>query len=212
MQLIKLIITMLVAGDGLVPQIERFASKFKFARLNINVINTVMEQMSQKAKTPTGNHYTFVINDRLWSQINTILGDWLKVWGSTPTLLYSKASNSYVKADNAVKVGATFVSYEVHGNTVTFMVDRSLSKEYPTKAYGVCFDLTPDMTEAKPAIAGFTLKGAEFISSKYPGVGGVDGVTSGIVSSPVAGSKLIVAGFSGIVAFAPYRSFIIEEV
>jgi hypothetical protein len=28
----------------------------------------------------------------------------------------------------------------------------------------------------------------------------------------VAGSKLIVAGYSGIAAFAPYRSFIIEEI
>jgi hypothetical protein len=43
-------------------------------------------------------------------------------------------------------------------------------------------------------------------------VGVVDGITSGIVSSPVAGSKLIVAGYSGIVAFAPYKSFILEEV
>lgn len=43
-------------------------------------------------------------------------------------------------------------------------------------------------------------------------VGGVDGITSGIVSSPVAGSKLIVAGYAGIVAFAPYKSFILEEI
>jgi len=43
-------------------------------------------------------------------------------------------------------------------------------------------------------------------------VGGVDGITSGIVSSPIAGTKLIVMGYSGIVAFAPYRSMIIEEV
>jgi hypothetical protein len=42
--------------------------------------------------------------------------------------------------------------------------------------------------------------------------GGIDGITSGIVSSPVAGSRLIVGGYSGIVAFAPYRSFILEEV
>ena len=43
-------------------------------------------------------------------------------------------------------------------------------------------------------------------------VGGIDGITSGIVSSPVAGSKLIVSGYAGIGVFAPYRSFIIEQV
>lgn len=54
----------LIAGDGLIPQYERFASKMKFAKVNINVINTILEQMNQKAATPTGNHYTFLLNDR----------------------------------------------------------------------------------------------------------------------------------------------------
>ena len=159
----------LIAGDGLVPQIERFASKYKFAKWTINVMNTVLDQMSQKAVAPTGNHYTFIVNDMLWSQVNTVLGDWLKSWQSVPTMMYSKATNSMVKADNPIKVGGTFVSYEVAGNTVTFMVDRALSREYPTKSYGICLDLTPDMVENKPAVAAFTLKGAEFVSSKYPG-------------------------------------------
>jgi len=202
----------LIAGDGLVPQIERFASKFKFAKLNINVINTIMEQMNQKAVNPTGNNYTFVINDRFWGQINTTLGDWLKLWGSTPTMLYSRDSNAMMKVDNPIKVGGTFTTYQIAGNQVTFMVDRALSKEYPTKAYGICLDMTPDMSTNQPAIAGFTLAGAEFVTSKYPGVGGIDGITSGIVSSPVAGSKLIVAGYAGLAAFAPYKSFIAEEV
>lgn len=202
----------LIAGDGLVPQIERFASKYKYAKLNVNVINTVMSQMSQKAFHPTGNHYTFIVNDILWGQINTTLGDWLKLWGSTPTMLYSKAAQKNLKIDNPIKVGGTFISYEISGNVVSFVVDRALSKEYSTKGYGICLDMTPDMTTGQPAVAAFTLEGAEFITSKYPGVGGIDGVTSGIVSSPVAGSKLIVAGYAGIVSFAPYKSFIIEEV
>lgn len=202
----------LIAGDGLIPQIERFASKFKFAKLNINVINTVMDQMNQKAATATGNHYVFVTNDRLWGQINTTLGDWLKLWGSTPTMLYSKATQSLVKVDNPMKVGATFVTYEIAGNTVSFIVDRALTKEYDKKAYGICLDMSPDISTNQPAVAAFTLQGAEFVTSKYPGVGGIDGRTSGIVSSPVAGSKLIVAGYSGIVSFAPYKSFILEEI
>jgi len=202
----------LIAGDGLIPQIERFASKFKFAKLNINVINTVMGQMNDKAANATGNHYTFVVNDRLWNQINSTLGDWLKLWNSTPTVLYSKATQSMVKVENPIKVGGTFVSYEISGNTVSFIVDRALSKEYDKKAYGICLDMTPDMSTNEPAVAAFTLEGAEFVTSKYPGVGGIDGITSGIVSSPVAGSKLIVTGYSAIVAFAPWKSFIIEEV
>jgi hypothetical protein len=202
----------LISGDGLIPQIERFASKYKYAKLNVNVINTALGQMNDKAANATGNHYTFVVNDRLWNQINTSLGDWLKLWGSTPTLLYSKATQGMVKVDNPVKVGATFTTYEVAGNTVTFVVDRALTKEYDRKGYGIVLDMSPDISTNQPAVAAFTVKGAEFVTSKYPGVGGVDGITSGVVSSPVAGSKLIVAGYSGIAAFAPYRSFILEEV
>lgn len=202
----------LIAGDGLIPQIERFASKFKYAKMAVNVINTAMDSMNSKAVEATGNHYTFIVNDRLWGQVNSTLGDWLKLWNSTPTVLYSKAVGEYVKISNPVKVGATFTSYEVAGNTVSFMVDRALTKEFPTKGYGICLDMTPDISTGNPAIAGFTLQGAEFISSKYPGVGGIDGITSGVVSSPVAGSKLIVAGYSGIAAFSPYKGFILEEV
>jgi len=142
----------LIAGDGLIPQIERFASKFKYAKLAINVINTVLSQMNQKAAEATGNKYTFIVNDILWAQINTTLGDWLKLWASTPTMLYSKAANNYVKADNPVKVGATFTSYEIAGNTVTFMVDRALTKEYPGKGYGICLDMSPDVSLNQPAI------------------------------------------------------------
>lgn len=165
---------MLIAGDGLIPQIERFASKYKYAKLNINVINTVMETMNQKAANATGNHYTFIVNDILWSQINTALGDWLKLWGSTPTMLYSKAANGgmggKVPVDNSLSVGASFTSYVISGNTVTFMVDRALTKEYPNKGYGICLDTNPDISTNQPAISGFTLKGAEFVTSKYPGV------------------------------------------
>lgn len=200
----------LIAGDGLIPQIERFADKFKFAKFNVNVINTVIDRMNQKAASATGNHYTFVVNDNLWMSINTTLADWLKGWGSTPTMLYSKAAEGFIKGADVIKVGATFVSYEIAGNIVTFMVDRALTKEYGRKPYGICLDTTPDMTTNQPAIAGFTLEGAEFVTSKYPGVGGVDGVTSGIVSSPIAGTKLIVCGYAGIAMFAPWKSFIVE--
>ena len=160
---------MLIAGDGLIPQIERFASKYKFATLNINVFNTMMDQMNQRAANSTGTHYTFIVNDRLWGMANNVLGNWLKSWNSVPTEMYSKATNSMVKADNPLKVGGTFVSYEIAGNTVTFMVDRALSKEYPNKAYGICLDTTPDMTTNQPAIGAFTVKGAEFVTSKFPG-------------------------------------------
>ena len=73
-------------------------------------------------------------------------------------------------------------------------------------------DLTADKVSGEPAIQMFTLKGGDFISNKQPGVGGLDGLSSGGVPSPVAASKLINWGYSGVGVFSPYRSFIMKEV
>ena len=197
----------LIQGDGLIPQYERFASKMQYARLDISVIDLVMRQMAEKSVNPTGNTWVFAVNNVLWGQINSTLRDWLKLWNSTPTLLYSKATGTNVKADNPLKVGGTFVTYEVMGNTVSFVVDNALSKYYPSKGYGICMDLTPDMSTGNPAVGAFTLKGKEFITNKFTGVG----FQNGEVASPVAGGKLIVSGYYGIAAFAPYKSFILRQ-
>lgn len=143
----------------------------------------------------------------MWSLIQLVLGDYLARFKTVDTLLYSKAANDYVK------VGATFNSYEFGGNTISFKVDRTFSREYGfEKAYALCLDLTADKTSAEPPIQLFTLKNGDFISNKYLGVGGEDGLSSGVVSSPVAGSKLINWGYSGIGVFNPYRSFILREI
>ena len=80
--------------------------------------------MNEKADNPTDNHYVFICNERMWSLIQLVLGDYLARFKTVDTLLYSKAANDYVK------VGATFNSYEFGGNTISFKVDRTFSREY----------------------------------------------------------------------------------
>lgn len=194
-------------GDGIIPQVERFASKYAFAKLSIDVFQTVMATMNEKATQPTGNKYVFICNERMWFLIQNVLGDFLAKYKTNGTYLWSKAANDYIK------VGATFNSYEYGGNTISFKVDRTFSREYGMdKAYCLCLDLTADSTSAEPPIQMFTLKGGDFITNKYPGVGGLDGLSSGVVSSPVAASKLINWGYSGVGVFNPYRSFILREL
>ena len=197
----------LIMGDGLIPQYERFASKMQYNTLDVSVFNTVMKQMAEKSDNPIGNRWLFSVNRVLWNDVNIVLGDWLKSWGSAPTMLYSKATGQYAEISNPMKVGASFVSYEIGGNTISFVVDNTLSKLYTQKGYGICMDLTPDMSTGNPAVAGFTLQGKEFTTNKYTGVG----FQNGEVASPVAGGKLIVSGYSGVAVFAPYKSFIIRQ-
>ena len=119
-----------------------------------------------------------------------------------------------MKAGDYVSVGAKgFDTFNYGGNTISFKVDRTFTREFGTdKGYALALDLTADKTSAQPPIGMFTLKGGDMISNKYIGVGGLNGLSSGEVSSPVAGSKLILWGYSSLAVFNPYRSFILREI
>jgi 2',3'-cyclic-nucleotide 2'-phosphodiesterase (5'-nucleotidase family) len=126
--------------DGIIAQIERFASRYVFSKLSVNVFNTAINQMVEKTAKTTGNSIVFLCNQKMWQMVNDTLREYLRDWKTNGTFLYSKA------AGGDVKVGATYSSYEYAGNTVTFQVDKSLTMWYPDKAYGLFLDLTADKT------------------------------------------------------------------
>ena len=139
--------TRIYIGDGIIPQVERFASKYAFAKLTIDVFNTVLAQMNQKATHPTDNKYVFICNERMWNLLQETLGDYLAKFKTVGTYLFSKQANGYVQ------VGATFQTYEFAGNQISFKVDRTFSREYGfSKAYCLCLDLTADATTNEPPI------------------------------------------------------------
>lgn len=96
-------------GDGIIPQIERFASKYGYNKLTVQVMQTAINMMCQKAENPTGNKFIFVVNEALWNQIQLALSEWLARFNTCGTYLWSKEANGYVK------VGATFSTYEIGG-------------------------------------------------------------------------------------------------
>lgn len=194
-------------GDGVIPQVERFASKYAFNNFTIQVFQAAMSAMAEKAEQPTGNHWIFICNERMWSLVQNVLGEYLSRFKPNTAYMYSKAKNGYLD------VGATFQSYEFGGNSIMFKVDRTFSREYGMeKGYALMLDLTADKSTGEPALQMFTLKGGDFITNRFPGVGGLDGLSSGVVSSAVAANKLINWGYSGVGVFSPYRSFILEEI
>lgn len=192
-------------GDGLVAQIERYADKYAYAKLSINAFDTIMEHLRQKSKSSTGNSYVFIVNEKLWTQIQRVLREYLKDWKTNGAFFYSQKKNKNIS------VGATFDTYEMGGNQITFHVDKALSLEYPNKGYGLVIDLTADAASNTPALQMFTVKGGEFIRGVLRGVGGLDGTTSGDIDTTVAGSKLVHMGYASIGLFNPYRSYIIAE-
>ena len=55
----------------------------------------------------------------------------------------------------------------------------------------------------------FQIKGGQFIHNKIAGVGGMTGLASGEVSSPVAGLKHVMWGYAGACLYNPYKSVIV---
>lgn len=54
-------------GEGLIPQIESFASKFVYNdKPTLQTFNYMMNTMNEKAQSDTGNHYVVVCNNKLW--------------------------------------------------------------------------------------------------------------------------------------------------
>ena len=197
-------------GEGLIPQIEAAANKYCYSnKPNLQLFNMIMSDIADKAQSDTGNKFIFIVNRKMWNDLQMTLGEYLANYKTDGTYMYSKSANKGL--GGYVKVGATFDTYEYAGNQVSFVVDRALTREYPTKGYGVCIDLTADKTSGTPAIAKFSLTGKDFMTNKIVGVGGYDGKSSGEVATNVAGSKLVMMGYAGVAAFTPYRSVIVRE-
>jgi hypothetical protein len=136
----------LIAGDGCLPQINRFAGMYSYAKMSISVFNKAILAMTQKSERPQGNEYVFICNERLYADIQNVLAEQLMQFHPVDAAVYSKEANG------KIKVGAEYSAYTFMGNTIIFHVDRALSIEYPDKGYAVLIDLTADKTSGQPAI------------------------------------------------------------
>ena len=154
----------IIIGDGLIPQVERFASKAVVNKVTINTFQTIIQQMCEKAENPTGNVFTFVINESMWGIVQNVLGNYLADRKADGAYLWSNSGEG-----KYVKVGNTFDAYTWGGNTIVFKVDRTLSREF-MEPYALCLDLTTGKTSAQPPIAMYSLKGKDFILNEVLGV------------------------------------------
>ena len=193
----------LITSDGAISQIERFATKFVFTRLTVAWLKKALAALVAKCDKGTGNKFVFICNTLMWDDVQSVIDLFLKDRHTDGAFLWSRGSNGYVSA------GATYDTYTYGGNTIGFKLDRSLDVEFPDRKYGILVDLTPDSKTGKPAIAKYTFKGTDYIQNHILGVGGLNGMSSGEVSSPVAGSKLIAWGTGSIAVFNPYKSVVL---
>ena len=63
--------------------------------------------MVLKADKPTGNHFCFMVNEKAWAIVQSVLGDYLSTRKTDGAYLWSKQGEG-----KYIKVGATFDAYE----------------------------------------------------------------------------------------------------
>ena len=189
----------IVSADGVIAQIERFATKFVFSKLNVGYFEKALQAMVAKSEKPQGNSYMLICNTAFYNEWQRVMNAWIVAHKTDGSFLFSKGSNGYVD------LGATYESYTFGGNKISVKIDRCFDVEFPTRKYAALLDLTADAATGKPAMAFFTFKGGDIIHNVIVGVGGKSGLASGEVSSPVAGSKLVNWGYGGVAVFNPYH-------
>ena len=193
----------IIAGDGAIPQINRYASKFNFTKkVHISTLNEMLLNLVSKCDNALGNTIAFIVNTPLWHAIQNTMSEYLANHHTDAAYIWSKS------AGGNVKVGATYDAYTFAGNTLVFKVDRALDLEYPTKGYGVMIDLTGDKASGRPAIELFTVAGHQFMEDTFEGVGLKN---NNKVGTKVAGGSYIMSGYQGIAVYNPYRSAILFE-
>ena len=90
---------MIYIGAGIIPQIERFASKSIYYKFTLSTLNSALAALNRKAEKPQGNHYNMVCNEALYTQIQLALGDYLAKFKTDGTFMYSMKANGYVSVN-----------------------------------------------------------------------------------------------------------------
>jgi len=83
-------------SDGLIPQVEAFASKYAYNKLTISTLRTAIMALNEKADSATGNKYLFLCNEAFWYQIGEILDTYLAQYHTDGTYLWSQKAGDYV--------------------------------------------------------------------------------------------------------------------
>lgn len=110
----------LIAGDGIMPQFNRYASKFNYAKLSTNVLTQAMTDLAEKCEESTGNNFIFVCNDVLFRDLQNTCAVFMAQHKADQQYLYSNFEQKQVK------IGATYGAFEFAGKLVLLAIIERL--------------------------------------------------------------------------------------
>lgn len=219
-------------GSGLIQLTEQYAFTIDYTPGNLSVrhFQVAMNHMIERVGKSVGNHFTVLCTRKYFNDVAEALksdlfntnpyGMWFYTKDPVPAKdsITGKPSNKmkyYGVLPNEIAVGASFSTYIYQGNTVNFIVEEYLSRDKRNKGYALFLNtgmFVDENDKPAPVLSMYTIKGREAVTFKFPGIGGMNGTTSGVVSSLVDGSTIGMVGWRGIAYRAPYGTVIMQEL
>lgn len=95
-----------------IPQIERFATKFIFAKLTVAWLKKALNALVLKSDKKLGNKYAMICNSLMWDDVQQVIDLFLKDRHTDGDFLWSKGTNGYISA------GATYDTYIYGGKPI----------------------------------------------------------------------------------------------
>ena len=99
----------LICGDGVVAQISRYCGKTNYAKLSTSILQQVVQDLADKCEESMGNHFAFVVNDRLFADLQKTCAEFLHQHHVMEQFMFSKFEGE------KIKVGATYSAFEWMG-------------------------------------------------------------------------------------------------
>jgi len=205
----------IVEGDGIIAQMAD-SCKQSYTNLTISLLEDVLTDMSLRMPKRTGNTIMLTTGVQGNKQFQRIMrAEHKGFWSAAP-------EGSYVTSRNGkIHLGREYKSYEFNGNTIIIAVNNVF--DHPANVSGLDSEgkflessklLFIDMSsyDGVQNIQTIAKDGRSFIINDLEGVGGMDGKTSGKVSTGLEGSSKIITGTAGIVMHNPYSSVMLERL
>lgn len=202
----------IVTGDGIIESLSS-SSKQTYTKLTINLLRDIISHMSLRMPKRTGNQILLTTGMEGYKEFQNLMDD-------LHAARFTNDDNYVMSKGGKLHLGAEYSSYSYMGNKI--IVNCNNVFDHPEIPSGVdhmgrrlesfrMLFLDVSSYDGVKNIQMLAKDGRSFITGDLKGLGGMDGKTSGDISTSVDGSSKHILGHIGCVVHNPYSSFMLER-
>ena len=199
----------LYAGNGIEAQLDK-SCKESYTYLTKNMLKEAISEVAHRSGKSDGIDIMLMTGMRGEKNFLDLMENSLK-----------SGDNVYAsRSGNDIVMGGNFTKYIYGNNTITVTRNHALDYTedavekdedgYPLSSSKMFF-IDKSKYDGEPNLTALHQNGFSLVVNDIYGVGGKDGKSSGVVSSPVHATKKVAMGSLGLRVLNPYSSLILEK-